>query len=85
MAVEAHEITTLEEYRALAGQSLGTLVVTDTASGTKAHRPLCRTISETTFTEKVLTNRAKNGRYYFFLRLEDAERQLHAHPCRVCF
>jgi hypothetical protein len=84
MGNEAEEIRTLDEYRAVAGLPVGVIVVTDTATGTKAHRPSCATISETTFSTKVLENKARNGRYYFFLRLADAERRLGAHPCRRC-
>jgi hypothetical protein len=33
---------------------------------------------------KVLKNGGKNGRYYFFLRAEDAQRELGASVCARC-
>ena len=36
------------------------------------------------FETKVVQNKGRTGRYFFFLRLEDAERSLGAVPCRTC-
>jgi hypothetical protein len=82
MAIETHEIRTLEEYRAVAGQPVGMIGATDAANGRKVHRPSCRTISEETFREKVLVNGARNGRYYFFLRSEEGQRSSARGPAR---
>jgi hypothetical protein len=84
MGIETHQLKTLEEFRAVAGQSVGVIVVTDKATGNHTHRPTCDTISEATFTMKVLENGGKNGRYYFFLRAEDAQRELGASVCAHC-
>lgn len=82
--MNSHEITTLDEYRLLAGQRVGAIVITD-VTGKRIHRPDCRTITEARFTEKVINNRNKNGRYYYFQRLEDAEQMFSAPRCGLCF
>ena len=85
MGVETHEIRTLEEFRGFNGRPVGANVVTDTPTGTtRAHRTSCRTINDEMFFEKVLENGAENGRYYFLVRFEDAERSLGGLPCGVC-
>jgi hypothetical protein len=78
------EIRTVDEFRAVAGLQVGAIVIMDNANETKAHRPSCRHVSEEAFAEKVITNRARNGRYFFLLRLADAEREFAAARCSVC-
>jgi hypothetical protein len=84
-AAETHELRSLEEFRAVAALPVGVIVITDTASPVpKAHVPACRSVAEEAFTEKVLTNRNRNGHYFYFLRLADASQELGAAPCPMC-
>jgi hypothetical protein len=85
MACVSHELRTFEEFESVRRQKVGVIVVTDTPTGTtKAHKPDCSTISVETFSAKALPNGGKNGRYYYFLRLWDAQRELGAEVCRTC-
>ena len=59
-------------------------MVTDTAWEAKAHRTDCPYVTEANFTTKVVEGRNKNGRYYYFLRYEDAAQQTGARQCRLC-
>ena len=80
----SHEIRTLEEFRGVTRQPVGVIVVTDTAWESKAHRTDCPYITESNFSTKVIEERNKNGRYYYFFRYDDAAQQTGARPCRLC-
>ena len=84
MSVDSHEIRTLAEYRAVSGLPVGAIAITDDANGDKAHRPSCAYLSEASFNTKVVENHNQNGRYYHYLRIEDAERELSARRCAKC-
>jgi hypothetical protein len=84
MSMDSHEIRTLAEYRALSGLAIGAIVITDNATGDKVHRPSCAYITGAAFSEKVLDNENRNGRYYHYLRIEDPERELGAARCKTC-
>jgi len=81
---ESHEIRTLEEFRGVTAQRVGVVVVSDTATGTKAHHGDCRHVTEENFTAKVIDGRSKNGHYYAYLRFEDAARETRAAWCQTC-
>lgn len=80
----SHEIRTLEEFRGVTKQTVGVIVVTDTTWESKAHRTDCLYVNEANFTTKVVEGRNKNGRYYYFLRYEDAAQLADARQCRLC-
>jgi hypothetical protein len=84
MRVEANEVRTLAEYKAVAGHTVGVVAVTDTATGNKVHRLDCAHVSAETFNTKVIEHANRNGRYYFYLRTEDAELELRASRCQKC-
>jgi hypothetical protein len=80
----SHEIKTIEEFRGVAGLPAGVVVVTDTATGNKVHRTSCRYVTEENFTAKVIDGGSKNGRYFHYLRYEDAAQETGASWCQVC-
>jgi hypothetical protein len=83
--LEPHEIRTVEEFEAMRALGRGVLVITDTPTDkVTAHRPGCRSVRPQDFAAKVIDNQNHNGRYYYFLRRDDAERDLDAVMCRVC-
>ena len=81
---EAYLIETLSEFRLLQGQPTGVIVITDNGSDAKAHRTNCQCLSEKNFKKKVVAGERKGGRYYFFVRFDDAERELNARWCKSC-
>lgn len=84
MTLESHEIRTLTEYRVVSGLMVGAIVITDHANGDKVHRPSCVHVNEARLSQKVVENQNRNGRYYHYLRIEDAERELGARRCAKC-
>ena len=80
----SHEIRTVEEFRGVTARPVGIVVVSDTATGTKAHRPDCRYVTEENFTAKVIDGGGRNGHYYAYLRSEDATQETGAEWCQVC-
>ena len=80
----SHEIRTLEEFRGVTRQPVGVIVVTDTTWESKAHRTDCPYVTESNFSTKVVEERNKNGRYYYFFRYDDAAQQTGARQCRLC-
>jgi hypothetical protein len=75
------EITSLEQFKEFRSKD-GYFVVTDTL-GKKVHITKCRTIDVSTFTEKVLETK-KNGKYFFFSDLIDANEAFKVKKCDVC-
>jgi hypothetical protein len=49
-----------------------------------AHHPECSSVTESAFVEKILDNKKKNGRYYWFERFAHAHTELGAHRCQRC-
>jgi hypothetical protein len=60
------------------------IVITDTATGTKSHRPECMWVDEQHFVRKVLDNGGRNGRYYAVDSAEEARSSFAAVPCGIC-
>ena len=61
------------------------IVITDSATGNKLHRPECVWVDEQHFVRKVLDNGKRNGRYYAVDSAEDARSSFAAVACHVCF
>lgn len=77
------ELVTLENFRNALARG-GVIVITDTASPTKAHRPSCPHVTSARFTQKVVTGNRKNGRYFWAPTLGAAQAGRAARPCSVC-
>jgi len=85
MTLDSHEIKTEEEFEGLHGGQVGWIVNVDAPTNRNtAHRPNCDSITIAFFREKVVDNGSRNGSYYHFLRLADAERELDAVCCARC-
>jgi hypothetical protein len=82
---ERYEIETLAAFRDGRSADHGVIVIADgTRLPAKAHAPNCNFVKEESFVEKVLTNRGKEGLYYFFSSLDEAKRVIEAKPCGHC-
>lgn len=85
MEIEMHEIRSRAEFEGLKLARTGVIVVVDVPKGmSTAHRPFCEYPSSEDFGTKVIENRGRNGRYYFFVRAADARTALGAEPCKIC-
>jgi hypothetical protein len=84
----AHEpdfegITTLERFRERVTGRYGVIVIKDdTSSQPVAHHRECFFVDEDSFTEKVLDNAERNGRYWWAKNSRIAAEQLGARRCR---
>jgi hypothetical protein len=80
-----HEIKTVEEFRRVADQADGVVVITDTPTSViNANKPTYRYVTEDNFTTKVINGRNATGRYFLFLRYDDAARETGAAWCGSC-
>jgi len=77
------EIVTINEFTKITLENEGYIVVTDTATGARYHKPNCRFITHSNFRKKVITNKGKNGSYYWVKSLKEAL-QHKAKPCDTC-
>ena len=77
------ELRTLDDLRA-AVHTGRVIVITDTATGAKAHHANCRWVGETYFKAKVSDGGAKNGSYFAVATLDDARSVHGAAPCPIC-
>ena len=84
MQVNWTEIRTLEEFREIRRREDGYLVITDTATPNKIHKPSCSFVNEENFEEKVIKNNCINGHYYWVGDFEFARRKGKASPCLIC-
>ena len=77
------ELLSLTEFHAAlrAGRMI---VITDNATGVKAHRPDCSFITDDHFTRKVIDGEKKNGSYFAEQDLDDALRLHQAKRCSRC-
>lgn len=83
--LETHEIRSREEFDRLRHSKAGVIVNVGTPTRrATAHRPWCEQISGDDFEMKVVDNGGQNGRYYYFLRGEDARMLLGSVTCKVC-
>lgn len=77
------EIRNIREFRQVKLKAEGVIVTTG-SKPPKAHRALCRELSEERFTEAVVFNEGKKGRYYLRKDLADAVKDLGAVACMKC-
>lgn len=78
------EITSLDQYQTILLNAEGFIVITDTATPSKVHKPTCRFISTDNFIEKVILNRNRNGAYYW-IRTPSEAKKYRATQCSFCF
>ena len=79
----AGEIRNIKEFRQVKLRAEG-IVVTTGSKPPKAHRALCRELSEERFTEAVVFNESRKGRYYLRENLAEAARDFGAVACMKC-
>lgn len=78
------EPKSVEEFRQIRLNDTGVIVITDTTFGSRAHIPNCRKVTSENFSEKVIMNKNRNGRYYWVDDLATAIRVLKAVRCPEC-
>ena len=79
------ELKTAEDFKQCIKKGTEFILVTDSANGNKVHSSRCGHISLLTFTEKVITNGCKNGRYLAITDLESGMTQMKAKKCAHCW
>ena len=77
------EIRNIREFRQVKLKAEGVIVTTG-SKPPRAHRALCRELSEERFTEAVVFNEGKKGRYYLRNDLAEAATDFHAVACMKC-
>jgi hypothetical protein len=77
------ELLTLDAFRE-AVRSGRIIVITDVATGNRAHDPECAFVSQDHFAAKVLESRGRNGKYFAVDSAWEARREHGASPCAVC-
>ena len=77
------ELCTIKEFRQVKLRAEGVIVTTG-SKPPRAHRALCRELSEERFTEAVVFNEGKKGRYYLRKDLAEAVRDFQAVACMKC-
>jgi hypothetical protein len=77
------EITTIKEFRQIKLRAEGVIINT-ASSPPRAHRSLCRELTEERFQDTVVFNEGKGGRYYLRNNLAEAVRDFEAVACRKC-
>lgn len=82
-AEPAGEIRNIREFRQVKLRAEGVIVTTG-SKPPRAHRALCRELSEERFTEAVVFNGGKKGRYYLRMDLAEAVRDFQAVACMKC-
>ena len=79
----AGEIRSIKEFRQVKLRAEGVIVTTG-SKPPRAHRALCRELSEERFTEAVVFYEGKKGRYYLRKDLAEAVRDFQAVACMKC-
>lgn len=77
------EIRSIKGFRQVKLRAEGVIVTTG-SKPPRAHRALCRELSEERFTDAVVFNEGKKGRYYLRKDLAEAIRDFQAAPCMKC-
>jgi hypothetical protein len=77
------EIRNIREFRQVKLKAEGVIVTTG-SKPPRAHRALCRELSEERFTEAVVFNEGKKGRYYLRKDLAEAVKDFGAVACMKC-
>ncbi len=78
------DLTTLADFDAARAQARGFIVVTDKARRSRVHRVGCLTLQRHQFSQKVVENGGKNGRYVLVDDYAAAAGPLRAVPCGTC-
>ena len=77
------EILTLDAYReAIRNDRI--IVITDSATGNRAHAADCSFVSLDNFKAKVLESQRRDGAYYAVSSVREARRDHGATVCNVC-
>jgi hypothetical protein len=77
------ELRSLTEFHA-ALRAGRVIVITDKATGVKAHRPDCSFVTDDNFTRKVIDGQGKNASYFAEPDLDEALRLHQAKRCSRC-
>jgi len=77
------EIRSIKEFRQVKLKADG-VVVTTASKPPRAHRALCRELSEERFLDAVVFNEGKKGRYYLRKDLAEAVKDFQAVACMKC-
>jgi hypothetical protein len=77
------ELLTLEDFREAVRHGR-IIVITDVATGNRAHDPECSFVTQDHFAAKVLESQARNGRCFAVDSVWEARREHGAAPCAVC-
>lgn len=77
------EIASIREFRQIKLRAEGVIVNTG-SKPPRAHRSLCRELTEERFQEAVVFNEGKKGRYYLRNDLAEAVRDFGAAACKKC-
>lgn len=84
-AEKPRQIWDADEFRERKHGATGVLVIFDRVRDAPiAHVPACRYVTEERFRQKMLEMDGKNGRYWWFERLSEAEARLGARRCGHC-
>ena len=84
-AERPRQLWDLGDYRRRVADGTGVIVIFDRARDAPiAHVPMCRYVSEDGFCQKMIEMNGKNGRYWWFERVSDAEARLGARRCAHC-
>lgn len=78
------ELKTLEVFRTVKSSGVGYVVITDTATGNKVHKPSCMWVQRDYFNQKVIVNHCRNGHYYWTDSLQFAQTYWGATICPIC-
>jgi hypothetical protein len=79
----AGEIHNIKEFRQIKLKAEGVIVNTG-SSPPRAHRPLCRELTEERFQDAVVFNEGKKGRYYLRNNLAESVKDFGAVACMKC-
>jgi hypothetical protein len=84
-AAKANQIWDVDDFRRRKLGGHGVIVIFDRVRDAPiAHVPACRYVTENRFALKMIEMDGKNGRYWWFERFADAQRELGARRCAHC-
>src|SRR5687767_9278860 len=84
-AAKASQIWDVEDFRSRNRGGYGVIVIFDRVRDAPiAHVPACRHVTEDRVALKMIEMDGKNGRYWWFERFGDAQRELGARRCAHC-
>jgi len=84
-AAGANQIWDVDDFRRRKPGGYGAIVIFDRVRDAPiAHVPACRHVTEDRFVLKMIEIEGKYGRYWWFERFPDAQRELGARRCAHC-